>query len=91
MAIMTSSTQTLAKTSLSKVSSKAKLEKQNDSQMQPSNKRRRYQRRGSKVSSMLMAGSTLRDFKSTNISLLTIEQRLQAENEYLSDIYGSQS
>lgn len=94
MAIMTSSTQALSKSSFSKVGSKPKFDVkiQNNSQIQPCSKRRRYQRRGSKVPSMFMAdesASSSQNLNGSKIELLEMQQKLRLEILSLSKIYRS--
>mmetsp|Transcript_16750 Transcript_16750/g.25314 ORF Transcript_16750/g.25314 Transcript_16750/m.25314 type:complete len:103 (-) Transcript_16750:195-503(-) len=91
MAIMTTSTQALNKSSFSKVGSKPKynVKIQNNAQIQPCSKRRRYQRRGSKVPSMFMAdesASSSQNLNGSKMELLEMQQKLRLE---ISSLYRS--
>jgi hypothetical protein len=54
-----------------------------DAMLQSSNKRRRYQRRGSKAPSMMMACFNSRTRQIDDIDLLEIQRRLLADKEFL--------
>eukprot|EP00545_Synedropsis_sp_CCMP1620_P014865 CAMPEP_0119013218 /NCGR_PEP_ID=MMETSP1176-20130426/8190_1 /TAXON_ID=265551 /ORGANISM="Synedropsis recta cf, Strain CCMP1620" /LENGTH=134 /DNA_ID=CAMNT_0006966287 /DNA_START=101 /DNA_END=505 /DNA_ORIENTATION=+ len=57
--------------------------RQDDAMLQSSNKRRRYQRRGSKVPSMLMAAFSAHPRQLDEIDLVRIQRRILQDKEFL--------
>lgn len=65
--------------------------RQDDARMQSSNKRRRYQRRGSKVPSMLMGAFTACPRLNDGTTLLEIQRKILQDKEFLLSLKLSSS